>query len=116
MEKPQAELLSALTALERVMADTQAVLSAAAGTYHTLGARIEERIPVAEAFSDMAMPWAEVARQLDELERARHRVRTAVFALGLSEGMSIGELGRLYGFSKQLAARVAREARDSPAD
>jgi hypothetical protein len=59
----------------------------------------------------MAMPWAGVARQLDELEAARHKVRTALFALGLSEGMTISELGRLYGFSRQLAARIAREAR-----
>ena len=66
-----------------------------------------------KAFSDMAMPWAQVTTQLAELERIRHRVRTAVFALGLSEGMTIGELGRLYGFSRQLAARVAREVREA---
>lgn len=53
-----------------------------------------------------------ITRELKELEQARHRARTAVFALGLSEGLSIGELGRLYGFSRQLAQRFAKEARD----
>ena len=103
---------SALSNLERTIDTTQQVLTQAGGTYETLRARAAERVPVVEAFSDMAMPWADVTAHLAELERARHRVRTAVFALGLAEGMTIGELGRLYGFSKQLAARVAAEVRD----
>lgn len=108
-------LQSALADLEKTMDRTQEVLADAGSTYGTLADRVGEKMPVAEAFSDMAMPWSEVARQLDELERARHRVRTAVFALGLSEGMTIGDLSRLYGFSRQLAARIAREVRDSEA-
>ena len=105
-------LQSALSDLEKAMARTQRVLADAGSTYGTLHTRVAKKIPVAEAFSDMAMPWSEVARQLDELERARHRVRQAVFALGLSEGMTISDLGRLYGFSRQLAARIARELRE----
>ena len=35
----------------------------------------------------------------------------AVFAVALEDGMSIGELGRIYGFSRQRAARYAKEAR-----
>ena len=105
-------LQRALSDLEQVMKQTQLVLAGAGSTYETLRTRVAKKVPVAEAFSDLAMPWSEVARQLDELERARHRVRQAVFALGLSEGMSIGDLGRLYGFSRQLAARIAREVRE----
>ena len=105
-------LQRALSDLEQTMDRTQRVLAEAGSTYGTLRTRVAKKVPVAEAFSDMAMPWSEVARQLDELERARHRVRQAVFALGLSEGMTIGELGRLYGFSRQLAARIAREVRE----
>ena len=111
MAAERARLLSALADLDRTMAETQLVLSDAGTTGGTFRDRISDGIAVAEAFPDMATPWAAVARQLDVLERARHEVRTAVFALGLAEGMSIGELGRLYGFSRQLAARVAREAR-----
>ena len=50
-----------------------------------------------------------VNEALDEVERARHEARRATFALGLEQGMSIGELGRAWGFSRQLAARYAKE-------
>ncbi|HEX4434925.1 MAG TPA: hypothetical protein VH012_08840 [Acidimicrobiales bacterium] len=108
-------LQQALADLEQTMNQTQHVLGEAGSTYGTLRARIAEKVPVADAFSDMAMPWSEVARQLEELETVRRRVRKAVFALGLSEGMTIGDLGRLYGFSRQLAARIARELREEEA-
>jgi hypothetical protein len=76
-------LQSALSNLELTMEKTQQVLAEAGTTYGTLRARVADKVPVADAFSDMAMPWADVTKQLDQLERARHRVRTAVFALGL---------------------------------
>lgn len=50
---------------------------------------------------------------LEAVEQARHAVRRSVFALGLGQGLSIGELGRAWGFSRQLAARYAKEARES---
>ena len=114
MANERRALQLALSDLEQSMELTQRVLADAGSTYGTLRSRVAGKVPVAEAFSDMAMPWSEVARQLDDLERARHRVRQAVFALGLSEGMTIGDLGRLYGFSRQLAARIAREVREGP--
>jgi hypothetical protein len=49
---------------------------------------------------------------LADLEHSRHRARLAMIAAGLEEGMSIGQLGRALGFSRQLAARYAREARE----
>lgn len=48
---------------------------------------------------------------LGALEKARHDARKAIFLASLDEGMSIGELGRTFGFSRQLAARYAKEAR-----
>jgi hypothetical protein len=47
---------------------------------------------------------------LARVEEIRHRIRLLVFAQGMEEGMSIGELGRRYGFSRQLASRYAKEA------
>lgn len=52
-----------------------------------------------------------VNEALCALEQQRHEARRVVFALALEEGMSIGELGRLWGFSRQLAQRYAKEAR-----
>ena len=45
-----------------------------------------------------------------QLERTRNQMRMACFRLGLEEGATISELGRLWGFSRQLASRIAREA------
>ena len=44
-------------------------------------------------------------------EAARHTMRLRIFELGLEQGLSIGELGRIFGFSRQLASRYAKEAR-----
>jgi len=48
---------------------------------------------------------------LDAVEAARHAMRLRVFEVGLAEGLSIGELARMFGFSRQLASRYAKEAR-----
>ncbi len=59
-------------------------------------------------------PVNEVRNPVDEalghLERCRHAVLVAIFAVALEDGMSIGELSRNYGFSRQRAARYAKEA------
>jgi hypothetical protein len=52
-----------------------------------------------------------MTQAMAEVESGRHKVRRILFARGLEEGMSIGELGRMWGFSRQLAARYAKEAR-----
>ena len=49
---------------------------------------------------------------LNAVERARHSVRLSIFALGIEQGLSIGELGRAWGFSRQLATRYAKEVRE----
>lgn len=54
----------------------------------------------------------DVDEALTNLERARHRVLLANFRVALDDGMTIGELSRNYGFSRQLASRYAKEARD----
>jgi hypothetical protein len=63
-----------------------------------------------------AMPPGEPRKEaidvLDALERARHTVRLAVIGDCLASGMTIGELGRRWGFSRQLAARYVKEIRD----
>jgi hypothetical protein len=49
---------------------------------------------------------------LTKLERARHMVVLATFAVALEDGMTIGELSRNHGFSRQLGSRYAKEARE----
>ena len=66
---------------------------------------------VAAAHLDVSGMRRALLDSLQELERATHDARRGTFALGLTEGMTIAELGRLYGFSRQLAARYAGEVR-----
>jgi hypothetical protein len=49
---------------------------------------------------------------LTELERSRHRARRSLLARGIEEGLSMSELGRRMGFSRQLASRYAQEMSD----
>jgi hypothetical protein len=74
---------------------------------------VEQGRPVREVLA--AIPTSAIRKtmtqQIEELEASRHNVRLAVFVLGLSEGLSIGELGRMMGFSRQLASTYAKEAR-----
>ena len=55
---------------------------------------------------------------LSEFDECRHRLRISITAAGIEEGMSIGDIGRAFGVSRQLAARFAKEARsqDGPSD
>lgn len=61
---------------------------------------------------------AELRRSTTELisdyEHARHEMRTAFLLPSLDEGMSIGDVGRALGISRQLASRLVRDARTSP--
>ena len=50
-----------------------------------------------------------LAEALDQLNRSRHKARQKVFALALERGVSVAELGRAWGFSRQLAARYISE-------
>jgi hypothetical protein len=75
---------------------------------------IEKGVPIEQV---METSGARTGRQeltdaVADFERHRHSTRLAVTAAALVEGMSIGQLGRAWGFSRQLAARYAREVRE----
>ena len=70
-------------------------------------------LPAVLAALDPASARNTMNNTLKAVEQARHETRLAVFAMALDEGTSIGELGRIFGFSRQLAARYAKEARQN---
>jgi len=78
--------------------------------------QLEDGSSIREVFS--AIPTGDLRQSMTqamaEVASARHKVRQMAFARGLEEGMSIGELARMWGFSRQLAARYAKEARAEP--
>lgn len=45
------------------------------------------------------------------LEQRRRESRISAFRSALDHGVSINELGRIWGFSRQMASRYAKEAR-----
>jgi hypothetical protein len=49
---------------------------------------------------------------IDEIERQRREMRIKLFALARSGDYSVGELGRMFGFSRQLASKYANELND----
>jgi hypothetical protein len=48
---------------------------------------------------------------LFELEQRRRASRVASFRSALAHGITISELSRIWGFSRQMASRYAKEAR-----
>jgi hypothetical protein len=53
----------------------------------------------------------EVTEAIIEFSAARHQVRLAMFVLGGEQRMSISAMGRQLGLSRQLAYRLAAEAK-----
>ena len=70
----------------------------------------------------VALKDAQITEQREDLnealftlERCRRESRIASFRTALDHGVSINELGRIWGFSRQMASRYAKEARgESP--
>jgi len=75
---------------------------------------VERRTPIQETLASVPTPAArkELTDAIARVEEARRRVRRASIVLGQKEGVSLGEMARLWGFSRQLAARYAKEAAD----
>ena len=57
---------------------------------------------------------ADLVERLERFEEARHRMRMACFRMSLIEGLSIGDIARLWGISRQLASRLVNEATSGP--
>ena len=118
MESEREDVIASLDELEHAIVDAAAVLSTSIAANRDFRECMVKGLSVAETFA--AFPSIEVRAAVDQelkhLETVRHRNRLAVFSLALTEGLSIGELSRLYGFSRQLGQRFAHEARGDVAE
>ena len=54
-----------------------------------------------------------VSEAVSEFEASRHRFRLALVAVALDNGMVAAEIGTAFAFSRQLASRYLKEARDT---
>ncbi len=98
-------LLEANEALRAVAVDNRRAL--------TRGLAMLERgtsMAQAMAQAQVADRRIHLAEVFAEWEYRRHRLRLAVTRDALAEGMTISELSRAFGFSRQLGARLAKEA------
>jgi hypothetical protein len=74
---------------------------------------LEKGSSLAEAFAglDIAYERQITFDRLSDLEHARRDARRAIIALGVSEGLSLGQMARQWGVSRQLVTRLAKESR-----
>jgi hypothetical protein len=109
----RAALLARVNELDDAIREAASTLDASRASNKTFREYILRGEPLPEALAAIktSVTLNSVAEKLKNLETARHRSRTAVFRVGMAEGHSIGQIGRLYGFSRQLAQRFAKEAR-----
>jgi hypothetical protein len=73
------------------------------------GERVDEAIQGVGA----ATIRSEITEAIDAFETTRREFRTAALALGLEQGLSASEVARAFGFSRQLASRLASELEDT---
>ena len=100
------ELLSALAQARRAMRETERDIRSALNKV----ARGED---VASALIDVhpGESRQKINDSLVHLDHRRKEMRLKVFALAIERGMTIDELSGVWGFSPQIASRIAKEAR-----
>jgi hypothetical protein len=73
--------------------------------------------PISESVEVAGGCAAELRRSTNDLlaeyELARHQMRAAFLLPSLDEGMSIGDISRKLGVSRQLASRLVKEAKET---
>jgi AraC-like DNA-binding protein len=52
---------------------------------------------------------AELVEHLEHFETARHTMRVACFRVSLDEGLTVADVARLWGISRQLVSRLINE-------
>lgn len=79
--------------------------------YRGLKRKLERGVPASRALAAMDLPGLrdELAREMVRIDQARQRLRTTLICLCLEEGVNINEVARLWGFSRQLAQRYAKQ-------
>jgi hypothetical protein len=107
---------AAIADIEHLLAAAQALRASVRSTevqYRRTLRLLEKGAEISDALEDVQAGATRLTltQTLDTFEMMRHRSRLALVAAGLAEGMTIGELGRTWRFSRQLASRYAKEAR-----
>jgi len=112
MSSKKTQLVHELSQLTECTENLREVLLHYKKTNRGLAVRIDDGDLIFAALHALRGPIRrrELTEVLEEFERARHRVRVAMFALAAEQGTNISALGRALGISRQLASRLASEA------
>ena len=88
-------------------------LQACEATYEQTILRLESEESVSDILQSVEACDARSAlnEALADLGRVRHSSRLSMIATEMEEGSSISEVGRHWGFSRQMAQRYVKEAR-----
>jgi DNA-directed RNA polymerase specialized sigma24 family protein len=112
------ELDDAVRAIERTI-EASVALRKNLQTGEIIGRKMIRKLtqgtPASQSVAASGANPADVRQQTNELlnnfERCRRQMRMVFVLRSLDEGMTIGEVGRSLGVSRQLAARLVKEAR-----
>jgi hypothetical protein len=113
MSTAQSDAVQSVENLIQALADARAALQAAESALRRALRKVAGGSDVAAAIvvAQPSQTRDTINEALAAVEQGRHEARRKAFAVALDQGMSIGDLGRAWGFSRQLAARYAKEAR-----
>ncbi len=113
MAEPRDAYTDTLRDALEAMRHTREQLRAAEVTYRRAIRALDEGHQVGDILDLVAAAATRtnLNEALRNLELSRHRARLATFVLGQAEGVSLSELGRKIGVSRQLASRYAEEGR-----
>ena len=115
MQADRDALLAALRDVQTTAAELREVLEHLETQDRAIIGDIERGTKASELFANTPIPY--IGHQLTErmaaLEEARLRYRHLMVAICREEGLSIGEIARRWGFSRQLISRFAKGSRRS---
>jgi hypothetical protein len=113
----RAQALAGLQEFRQEAATLRTALRRYERALERVGRHIERDVPLHEAMGQIGVAGlrAELVERLTRFEAARHRMRSASFRVSLAEGLSIGDIARLWGISRQLASRLVNEGAQTPA-
>lgn len=112
MEAKRKQLERRLHELVETNTELQVALERYSESNVQLAERIAQGAPLIEAMESMggAAVREDINGALENVAKARHRVRVAMCILAIEQGTSLSDLARSLGISRQLASRLAAES------
>jgi DNA-directed RNA polymerase specialized sigma24 family protein len=113
LEQLRAEYLTSVDRYEQAVAAMRTAMEDADQALEVMRVHVQAGKPLIDVLP--AIRPSGVRNQLSgaasELERARHAAQRVVFAMLIAEGLTMAEIGRIFGVSRSLVSRMVHEAK-----